>query len=289
MNAIVATVVIPHYEDPLGLDQCLSALEGQSISRDRFEIIVADNGSPMGSEAVRAVIAGRAALVEVPTKGAGPARNGGVEQASADVLAFTDCDCIPEPGWLEAGMAALSRGDIVGGGMMVLVEDRNAMTPCEAFETVFAFNNARYVLRKHFTVTANLFVRRSDFVRVGGFRSGVSEDLEWCLRARSLGLRIVFEPEARVGHPARRTWRDLKKKWRRLVSEQHQVTCERRFGAARWIARSWALPASILPDLIKIGLSDRLPRPRDRLAAATMLVRIRLWRFFENHRILLEG
>src|SRR3546814_779328 len=176
----------------------------------------------MGTEALLTIIAGRATLPEVSVRGAGPARNGVVDLATGEFLAFTDSDCIPEPGWLAAGLAALAKGDIVGGRMTVWVENRSAMTPCEAFEAVFAFDNADYVLRKHFSVTANLFVRRSDFARVGGFRSGVSEDLEWCWRARSLGLGIVYEPEAVVGHPARHGWIDLRKKWQRLVSEQYQ-------------------------------------------------------------------
>lgn len=285
----MATVVVPHFDDPVGLDLCLAALDRQTIGRDRFEIIVADNGSHMGLAAVTAIIGGRARLVEVSTPGAGPARNGGVDAAVGEILAFTDSDCIPEPGWLAAGLEALSRGEIVGGGMAVLVADQKAMTPSEAFETVFAFDNATYVLRKHFTVTANLFVRRADFLRVGGFRVGVSEDLEWCLRARSLGLRIVYEPEARVGHPARRSWVELRKKWRRLVAEQHQIIRERRFGLAQCIARSWALPPSILPGLIKIAVSDKLSNPRDRCAAAAILIRLRLWRFAESHRVMLSG
>ena len=242
----------------------------------------------MGTGALLAVIAGRATLTEVQIRGAGPARNGGAALAIGEVLAFTDSDCIPEPGWLAAGLAALSRGDIVGGRMTVLVQDRSAMTPCEAFESVFAFDNADYVLRKHFSVTANLFVRRSDFTTVGGFRSGVSEDLEWCWRARSLGLRIVYEPEAVVGHPARHGWIDLRKKWQRLVSEQYRFMSARPMGTVFWIMRSWALPASILPGLVKIGRTKKIAGLRHRLAAAAILIRLRLWRFVESHRTMLR-
>ena len=206
------SVVVPHYHDLEGLHRCLKALEDQTFPRDRFEIIVADNGSPEGETAVAEVIAGRARLVTVAERGAGPARNGGVGRARGAVLAFTDSDCIPAPGWLSAGVAALERHDFVGGRMAVLVSDARRPTPTEAFELVFAFDNETYVTRKGFTVSANLFCSRDVFDRVGGFRNGVAEDLDWCLRARAAGFSLGYAAEAVVGHPARRNWPELRRK-----------------------------------------------------------------------------
>src|SRR5439155_15998009 len=47
---------------------------------------------------------------------AGPAiaRNLAVAEARGEVLAFTDSDCIPEPGWLKAGVAALESDPRLG-------------------------------------------------------------------------------------------------------------------------------------------------------------------------------
>ena len=284
-----ASVVIPHYNDPAALDLCLTALEAQSVSRDRFEIIVADNASPCGIEAVRAVVRDRARLVEVPEQGAGPTRNGGAALAGGKWLAFTDSDCVPEPGWLEAGLRALQATDIVGGSMTVLVDRSRSLTPAEAFELVFAFDNRVYVEKKHFSVTANLFVRKADFERVGGFRTGVSEDQEWCLRARVMGLRIGYAEDARVGHPARTSWADFLRKWRRLVDEQYLITREWRFGRLRWFVKSWVLPFSIVAHMPRILKSARLRGASERIAAISALVRIRLWRLVEAHRVLFRA
>ncbi|MGD9714766.1 MAG: glycosyltransferase family 2 protein, partial [Thermomicrobiales bacterium] len=150
------SVIVPHFNDLSRLDQCLEALCRQTIERDRFEIIVADNGPPSGRAEVDAAIAGRARLADAPIPGAGPARNAGVALSRGEILAFTDCDCIPAPGWLTAGVAALDAADLVGGGMKVLVADEGRMTGTEAFETIFAFNNRRYVEEEHFSITANL-------------------------------------------------------------------------------------------------------------------------------------
>lgn len=281
------SIVIPHYNDLVSLGRCLDAIDAQTVPRERYEVIVADNASPVGLDAVEALVAGRARVVLVTERGAGAARNGGVAVAAGEILAFTDCDCLPEPGWLDAGVRALDRYGLVGGRMTVLVDDPNHMTPAEAFEMVFAFDNRDYVLRKHFTVTANLFVRKADFDRVGPYRGAVSEDVDWCLRARACGLQIGYVEEAAVGHPARRTWPELERKWLRITSEEHALTMERPRGALRWAIKAAMLPPSALAHLPKVLTSPKLNNRRDRLAAAAVLVRSRLLRSRESFRLLL--
>lgn len=119
---IEVSVIIPHYDDLAGLDRCLAALMRQTMARDRYEIIVADNMSPCGETAVRDIVAGRALVVTAAERDAGPARNVAVAHSRGAVLAFTDADCLPAPGWLEAGMAALWDHDIVGGQVDVLID-----------------------------------------------------------------------------------------------------------------------------------------------------------------------
>jgi GT2 family glycosyltransferase len=272
----------------MALQTCLNALERQSYPHP-FEIVVADNASPEGADAVAAVIAGRAKLVVIKERGAGPARNGGVAAASGEFLAFTDCDCVPEPDWLASGLAALERGDVVGGRMTVLVENRQRPRAAEAFEAVFAFDNARYVTKLGFTVTANLFCRRDTFDKVGGFRVGVSEDVEWCWRAREGGCRIVYEARAAVGHPARRTWEELRNKWRRLGAETFALSAGKPMGAMRWLLRSLFLPVSAVAHTPKVLFSPALTSFNQRLDALRMLYRIRFWRLGHAIALLASG
>ncbi|WP_312162795.1 glycosyltransferase [Phenylobacterium sp.] len=282
----LVSVIVPHYDDLAALDRCLSALQAQTYPADRFEVIVADNMSPVGPEAVARAIAGRARLVTVSERGAGPARNGGVAIASGDVLAFTDADCIPAPDWLDQGLAALAHNDFVGGGMRVLVDDERTVTGPEAFELVFAFDNRAYVERKAFTVTANLFCPAPLFRQVGGFRVGVSEDLEWSHRARDAGFRIGYAPAALVSHPARRDWRELTSKWRRLNHETYGIVAAGPQGRLRWLARSLLLPLSALAHTPRVLTSPRLRSPRQRLSALSTLYRLRIWRSLDALALL---
>lgn len=284
------SVIVPHFNDPEALARCLSALAAQTLPPQAFEIIVADNGSPQGERTLTDLIDGRARLVIVTEKGAGPARNGGVEAAQGDLLAFTDCDCLPEPQWLEQGIAVLARHDIVGGKMVVAIGHEGAMTGAEAFEAVFAFDNESYVKDKGFTVTANLFCRRADFARIGPFRTQVSEDREWCRRARGMGLSLGYAADAVVAHPPRRTWQELRRKFARINSETYAYyRATRKLGRLQWMVRSFALPLSILPHGLQIMTSPRLRNGTERRGALVMLARQRLWRFAHAWRLLADG
>ncbi|MDP3747237.1 MAG: glycosyltransferase [Phenylobacterium sp.] len=283
------SVVIPHYRDLAGLDLCLRALAAQTYPAADFEVIVADNNSPEGEAAVAEVIAGRARLVVVTEKGAGPARNGGVALARGDILAFTDSDCVPEPAWLTEGLAALPAYDFIGGRVTVLVDDLTAMSGPEAFERVFAFDFKTYIEKKGFTGAGNLFCARAVFDKVGGFRAAVSEDVEWSFRARGMGLRLGYAPRAVVGHPARRTWDELWAKWRRVNAETYRLYRERPAGRLIWVARSLALPLSALAHTPKVFASDQLTSLSQRLSALGTLFKLRLWRLGHAFVLMTDG
>lgn len=283
------SVIVPHYNDLVRLDRCLSALMSQSLASDRFEIIVADNMSPVGEEVVRDVIAGRARLVMAPERGAGPARNAGVKAAGGTFLAFTDADCVPDAGWLAGGLPLLDRFDIVGGRMNVLVEGPRPMSGAEAFETVFAFDNKTYVEKRGFTVTANLFCRRSTFEAVGPFCTDMSEDIEWCERAGKMGLTIGYAEKAAAAHPARANWRELWRKTERVNSERFRLARTHRHGRLRWALASLLLPASIVLHAPAIFAHPGLTTNRERFAALATLMRLRLARAVHSQRLLLKG
>jgi GT2 family glycosyltransferase len=287
------SVVVPHYEALDDLARCLTALAGQTFPSDRFEIIVADNRSPCGSDAVRAVAAssapGHARVIDAPVRGAGPARNAGVAASRGALLAFTDCDCVPEPGWLAAGILALSSADIAGGGMAVSVSDEKRLSGAEAFERVFAFNNRRYVEDEKFTVTANLFCSRAVFDAVGPFLTGVSEDVEWCHRAAGRGFTLAYAADAIVSHPARRNWRELKRKWERINAERFALAVQAPRGRMRWAAQTAMLPLSILAHAPRVVRSGALTQRQSRWRALGTLARLRCWRTADALSLLFRG
>jgi GT2 family glycosyltransferase len=285
----LVSVIVPHLDDYENLDACLTLLQNQSFAKNRTEIIVADNGSSCGVEAVRDIVGDRGHVVEVAERGAGPARNAGVRTAKGEALAFIDSDCRPDPRWLEEGLAELKFGDIVGGRVDVLVEDPSRLTPAEAFERVFAFQNERYVGQLGFSVTASMFVKRSVFDEVGGFQNGVPEDRDWCERARLKGYRIRFASKSIVGHPARRTMAELRRKWRRMTLEWCEAERRKGTGPLLMLLRQWAVLLSIFPHALLLMKTNRLSRLGDRLRAIGALTQIRAYRIVLAHWAILRS
>lgn len=236
---VTGAVIIPHYNDTVRLRRCLEALMRHET--DGTEIIVVDNGSTEPLDALIASFPTVRFVIE-RRKGAANARNRGVAETTAPYLFFLDSDCVPTETWLDAARAAATKADIVGGRVDVFAETPGPKSGAEAVEAVFAFDWRGYIEKKGFSVTANMLTSREIFADVGPFIDGVSEDMEWCLRARSKGYRLVAEEALQVGHPARATWKDLERKFRRITRESFMLNgtgpkARLKWGCVRWRCR----------------------------------------------------
>jgi GT2 family glycosyltransferase len=285
------SVVIPHYNQLEALASCLAALRRQTMPRERFEVIVADNNSAGGVEAVVAAvraIAPDATVVAAPQQGAGPARNAGAAHARGATLAFIDADCLAEADWLEQGMAALDRFDYAGGRVVTTIADRRAPSPAEAYEAVFAFHFKKYIEKDKFSGSGNLFVPKAVFERVGGFRGGVSEDIDWCRRASALGLRLGYAERAAVSHAARREWRELRAKWDRVIAETLRLACEQPGWRRRWLLYAATVAASPLVHWWAVLRSPRLLGWRAKASGLLGLLEVRLYRSYRMICLILR-
>lgn len=214
-------VIVPVYNDVARLRRCLESLEQQSYPRPLYDVVVVDNGS---TEDVRAALppGSTVRVLREDTPGSYAARNTGLAATDADVLAFTDSDCVVQPGWLESGARALAQDpsvDAVGGRIELTFRTGRPVSPAEHFEAVTGFPQQRYVEEMSFAATANLFVRRSALERVGPFdeqlRSG--GDVDFGKRLVASGGRLVYDAAPVVQHPARHTWGQLRAKTVRVA------------------------------------------------------------------------
>jgi len=120
------SVVIPSWNSARTIGGCLDALLSQETTLD-YEVLVVDSGTD-DTATIVARYAPRVQLIRSPARlFPGPARNLGLRQARAPLVAFTDTDCLPDPGWIEAlhkaslGGAALADGarlQAVGGRIL---------------------------------------------------------------------------------------------------------------------------------------------------------------------------
>ena len=283
------SVIIPHWNDLENLARCLAHLRAQTLTRENFEIVVADNNSASGLAAVRAVCGDDVTLVEAKEQGAGPARNAAIAASRGEILALIDSDCFADPDWLEMGIAGLAGFDFIGGDVRVHPKMPGAPNGVEAFETVFAFDFRDYIERQGFTGTGNMFVSRRVFDAVGPFRNGVSEDVEWSHRARDKGFRLSYVPGARVTHPARHDWPALRAKWEKATREAWGLVRGNAGAEWRWLLKASVMPISAFAHIPKVLMHSADLRFTDRLKAIAVLIRLRAWRGGEMFRLWARG
>lgn len=283
------SVIIPHWNDLENLAQCLLHLRAQTVPREEFEIVVADNNSACGLDAVRAVCGPDVMLVEAREQGAGPARNAAIAASKGVVLALIDSDCFADPEWLEMGIAGLADFDFVGGHVRVHPNIASAPNAVEAFEAVFAFDFRDYIERQGFTGTGNMFVSRGVFDAVGPFRNGVSEDVEWSHRARTRGFRLGYVPQARVTHPARHDWPALRSKWEKATREAWGLVQGNPRAEWRWLLKASVMPLSAFAHVPKVLMAKAELSFGQRMKAILVLIRLRAWRGIEMLRLWAKG
>src|SRR3546814_19218872 len=108
------TIVIPHLHQWRQLDDCLASLHSQTLPRDRYDIIVVDNGST-DFETGRQNVSRRYPDVRMVSEreiGPGPARNTGVGLAETELIAFVDADCSADRRWNESASHAIADGGL---------------------------------------------------------------------------------------------------------------------------------------------------------------------------------
>jgi GT2 family glycosyltransferase len=257
------SVVIPSLNGAAGIDRCLRALALQP-NRSRMEIIVVDDGSSDDTAAV-ARAHGVTVIRHPRNLGVATARNTGVNAATADIIAFLDDDCEPEPGWAEHLLNGYAE-DVAGvGGTVVPKTPRGYLAgylarnnPLSPLELDLARSNSipyRFFLyqRRQWSekrstgnrdvyafVGANMSFRRKIIFEIGQFDDRFyfgAEELDLCLRARGpMSGRLAFVPESRVVHHFEPELRDTLRRSRAYG-----------IGTAR-LYRKWpSLPPTIFP------------------------------------------
>jgi len=213
------SIVIPTYARPGQLAVCLQSLARLDYPRDRFEVIVVDDGSEKPPEAVVASSCGQLDVTLLRQAHAGPAaaRNTGAARAKGEFLAFTDDDCAPAPGWLQSLAARFARASdcAIGGRTLNALPGNPYSTASQLLVAyLYTYYNADPDQACFFT-SNNLAMPTDRFHTMGGFDATytrtAAEDRELCDRWLHHGYRMTYAPEALVYHAHVLTFRTF---WR---------------------------------------------------------------------------
>lgn len=222
MNRHVAIAIVG-YRNAADIGRCLKALEASTHTD--FEIVICENGGPDAFAAL-ADVAGETlpggqpiSLIAAPSNlgFAGGVNRCLRETPLADCWWVLNPDTEPEPEALGALLARLSRGDCdaVGGK---LVRGDGRVQSCGGYwrpwlaraesigmgswrdDTV---DDGRVEARQNYLTGACMLMGRSFLETVGPMREDYflyCEEVEWCLRAVSMGMKLGFAPDAIIMH-----------------------------------------------------------------------------------------
>ncbi len=214
------SIVIPVFNKAALTRVCLQAL-AETLPRDVLgEVIVVDNGSTDDTATVLAEFPWVKTIVNERNLGFAVANNQGAAVASGRFLVLLNNDTKAMPGWIEAMLAHLENPDVGAVGARLLFGDGLIQHAGVIFNEVLSGVNT--MAPTHFgflapteeptvmkrrdvqAVTgACLATPRDLYVRLGGLDEGFwngYEDVDYCLKIRHAGLRIVYEPKAVLFH-----------------------------------------------------------------------------------------
>jgi glycosyltransferase involved in cell wall biosynthesis len=213
------SVVVPTYKRPELLMNCLTALSKQDMAKNHFEIVVVTDGP---DEATREMIHGINHLV-LPyvqyitlhvNSGPASARNAGWKRANGDLIAFTDDDCSPAPGWLSALWNAYTfyaKRDIAFAGKVIV--------PIPETPTDYELNTSQ--LANADFITANCACTKKTLEKIHGFderfKVAWREDSDVEFKLIQNEIPVIKVEDAVVVHPVR------KAKWGVSIDEQRKT------------------------------------------------------------------
>lgn len=214
------TVIVPVWNGGALIRGCVASLEAQTYPRDRYEIIVVDNGSTDDTaDIVRAFPEVR--LMFEPVASSYRARNLALTAAAGELVAFTDADCVAASDWIRAGVALFGeRPDTgVAAGRIEFYDTGAGAKMCSDYDRIFATFDQEGNARAGWAVTANWMSWKSVVDAVGGFDSTLKSigDSDLARRIRNAGHPIVYAPDMLVRHPTRASFAELAAKRRRVL------------------------------------------------------------------------
>jgi glycosyltransferase involved in cell wall biosynthesis len=211
VDALEASVVIPASRERR-LAAALAALAGQTVSGERFEVVVVRD--PAAAVEVDAPQGLAVRVIDGATGGnIASLRNAGWRAARGRVVAFTDDDCRPAPGWLEALAGAVDGADGFAQG-------RTEPDPDEAVLLYGLARSQTITGPSPWFETCNMAYPRALIEALGGFDErfvALGEDADLALRAVASGARRTYVAEALTWHAVlpRTLGVALREAWRR--------------------------------------------------------------------------
>ena len=221
---VKVSVVVPIYNGKEDLPDLVACLRQQTYPADQVEYLLVDNNSRDNSLELLQQFAATEPITIQPLsenqiQSSYAARNAGIKASKAEIIAFTDMDCRPEPQWLAELIQPFvdEKIGLVAGEIKALPSQNLLEKYADRQDTL----SQKHTLAHRFLPygqTANLAIRRQIFSQVGLFRpyltTGGDADMCWRIQQQT-HYQLAFAEQATVKHRHRSTFKELQSQWRR--------------------------------------------------------------------------
>jgi len=227
------SVIVPVYNDPVGIQETLLSLLEQDYPHDKHEIIIVDNNSKDETKYIAESIADGqdhvCVLTEKKIQSSYAARNTGIAASNGDLLAFIDADMTVPRTWLSDIATAFDNtgADYIACNVETYIPN-GSNTLAAKYNSAIEFP-IRYLLEEmKFAPTCCLAIRRSVIEEVGKFDERLISggDNEFGQRVVSHGFKQVYMKDITMRHPARDSFEEIIKKGIRVgvgVEQLHEL------------------------------------------------------------------
>lgn len=197
------TVVVMGYRNQATIGEAVTSLLGQRAP-EPFEVVVVTSGGDASAATVRATFPGLTVVESAERLLPGGARNAGVGVSRGAAVAFLAADCLAEPGWVAARLAAHRSGRPVVAGAMTSAPPHRPSGWASHF-VLFCHRlpgRGPGVVAHPDAAAHGLSFDRSVLDRLGPFDADlrIGEDTEAARELMGLGIPVWFEPKVRTAH-----------------------------------------------------------------------------------------
>jgi mycofactocin system glycosyltransferase len=206
LHYLSVSIIVPVKNRSQEIASCLQSLAHLDYPSEKVEIIVVDDASDDHTPEVVGQFPVRLIALPQP-KQASFCRNLAAQDASGEILAFIDSDCLADPCWLRELIPAFK--DVEMGAIGGMVDAYYEAKGLDRYEKVKSslkigswFRSTHEADSFFYVPSCNLLVRRDLFLKVGGFEEDlhVGEDVDLCWRLRDEGYHIEYRPAGKVYH-----------------------------------------------------------------------------------------